>query len=138
MMGQFMPFGMLGGGGFTALTIINSIVSGFIGVFILGIIFHIFVYIMGGRNGIGLTIKAVIYGYTPNLLLGWIPIVNFIAMIWTLILYVIGIREYHEISTGKAALAVLLPLILIIIFVTVIFSALLLGMGGGPSSFMMP
>jgi hypothetical protein len=65
------------------------------------------------------TIKAIIYGHTPRLLLGWIPFVGFIFMLWSLVLGILGIRELQEISTARAilavAIAVMIPLILIII-----------------------
>ncbi len=61
-----------------------------VGAFIGGAILHIFVYIVGGRRGIAQTIKAYMYGYTPSLLFGWIPVINFIAMIWSQVAQIIG------------------------------------------------
>lgn len=141
MMGPLNPFGALGGGAFSAMMVVGTIIGMIIGIFIGGAIMHIFVYIVGGRNGIGQTIKAVLYGSTPNLLLGWIPIINIFTALWTLVLNVIGIREYHDISTGRAILAVLLPVIIIaIIFVIAIVGTLMAGMSGfsGSSPYMVP
>lgn len=84
-------------------------------VFISGFILHCFVLMFDGEKGYRMTLKSVFYAYTPYLLLGWIPFVNIIALIWTLILQVIGIKTYHEISTGKAIMVVLLPIILFLI-----------------------
>ena len=67
-------------------------------IFILWIVTHIFAYIVGGRNGIVQTLKAVVYGYTPILLLGWIPIVFFISYIWSLILIIYGVKQLHSLS----------------------------------------
>jgi hypothetical protein len=94
------------------------------GAFIGGAILHIFVYIVGGRKGIVQTIKAGMYGSTPSLLLGWIPFVSIIVAIWSLIVEIIGVRQLHELTTGRAILAVLIPIILVIILV-VILAALL-------------
>lgn len=96
---------------------IFSIVFGFIGA-IIGLIvgsliLHLFVYILGGRKGLEQTIKAAIYSCTPLALIGWIPVVSIIAMIWSLVLEALAVRELHEISTARAVLAVLIPLILI-------------------------
>ncbi len=93
------------------------------GGFILTLIFaawlHLWVYILGGRKGIMQTFKAIIYGHTPRLLLGWIPIIGFIFVLWSLVLGILGIRELQEMSTGKAILAVIIavmiPLILILL-----------------------
>jgi hypothetical protein len=54
------------------------------------------------------------------LILGWIPILRIIFSIWTLILFTIGIRELHEISTGKAVTAVLITIITPVVIAIVI------------------
>jgi hypothetical protein len=83
-----------------------------IGLFIGAAILHIFVYLVGGRKGYTQTLKATAYGATPMLLLGWIVPLLPIFIIWALIVQILGIRELHEISTGRAVLAVLLPAII--------------------------
>ncbi len=104
-----------------------------IGVFIIGAIYHIGVYIVGGKKGIEQTIKALMYGQTPGLLLGWIPIIGIIAGIWSFVLYILGIRQLQEITTGKAILAVLIPIIIIVVLIVVlaaIIAAFVFGIGG--------
>jgi len=80
---------------------------------------HLWVYLAGGRKGIFPTVRAILYGMTPALLFGWIPVVGFFFTLWTLVLEVIGIRELQEISTGKAILvmviAVLIPTLLFVL-----------------------
>lgn len=90
-------------------------VFGLFTIFISGFMLHCFVLMFGGEKGYRPTLKSMFYAYTPYLLLGWIPIVNIIALIWTLVLQIIGISVYHEISMNKAILIVLLPIILTII-----------------------
>ncbi len=127
MMG-FRDSGMIMGAGagigaaviFFVMFMILAIAGAFIG----GAILHIFVYIAGGRKGIVQTIKAVMYGATPSLLLGWIPFINMIAGIWSLIVEIIGIRQLHELTTGRAVLAVFIPIIIAIIL-AVVLAALL-------------
>ncbi|MEN6443135.1 MAG: Yip1 family protein [Methanoregula sp.] len=99
----------------------------FVVIFVAGLIFtllcsawvHLWVWVVGGRKGIMQTVRAIMYGMTPNLLLGWVPVVGVIFFIWALILEILGIRELHGISTSKAviamAIAVIIPLILVII-----------------------
>lgn len=95
-------------------------IFGIIGVIIVGSIFHIFVYIAGGRKGLNQTIKAVIYGSTPGMLLGWIPLVGIIAGIWSLILEVLGIRQLHEMTTERAILAVVLVFVVSVIIAVIL------------------
>lgn len=106
MFGLGMPF-------YVVVPFVVGIIGGIIGIFIVGPWLHIWVCLFGGRNGLVQTIKAVIYGETPALLLGWIPIVNYIAMIWSIILGIIGLRQLHGLPTGKAVLAAIPALIFI-------------------------
>ena len=113
---------------------IVALVAGIIGVFIGGLRLHIWVYLVGGRKGVGQTIKAVMYGATPSLLLGWLTpietlhigtLIAIIAGIWALIVGIIGIRQLHELSTGRAALAVILAIIIPAIILGAIIAALI-------------
>jgi hypothetical protein len=85
-----------------------------IAVFIGSGIVHLCLMIVGGNNnGYRTTFRAVAYSYS-GYLFGIIPFIGMIiGGIYTLILIIIGVREGHEISTGKAVLAVLLPLIIV-------------------------
>ncbi len=113
---------------FFILFMIFSIIGAFIG----GAFLHIFVYAVGGKKGLEQTIKAVMYGSTPGLLLGWIPIIGFIAGIWSLVLEILGIRQLHELTTGKAVLAVIIPLVIIIIVVVALFAVFLISVKQAP------
>jgi len=126
MMGQYA---MISGGTGMKDIIIDStyyIIYAIPGIFIIGAFLHFGVYIAGGKKGLNQTIKALVYTSTPSLLLGWIPIINIIAGMWSLVLNIIGIREFHEISTERAILAVLLPLALLIplIFILLLLAVL--------------
>ena len=96
-----------------------ALAGGFVITLIFAAWLHLWVYILGGRKGIMQTFKAIIYGHTPRLLLGWIPFIGFIFVLWSLALGILGIRELQEISTGKAILAVviavMIPLVIILI-----------------------
>jgi len=99
---------------------IYMLIAGAIVVLIDGLWLHIWVYLMGGRKGLTQTFKALMYGATPSLLLGWIPVIGFLAAIWALIVEIIGIRQLHEISTGRAVAAVILAIIIPLIVLLVI------------------
>jgi len=142
MLGNFSPLKSLsilgvGTGGMAALWLfIILFVLGLIGVFISAGIIHIGVLIVGGKQGYYQTLKAIAYGNTPTYVLGWIPIVIYIAGIWALVLEILGIRELQEVSTGKAVLAVLIPLILIGVVLSIVIAAIayiyVSGMIGAP------
>jgi hypothetical protein len=92
-----------------------AVVGAFASLFISGSLTHLFVRAFGGRKGYGNTIKAFAYGNTPLFLFGWIPFVGMLLWIWALVLNIIGIRQLHEISTGRAVGAVLLGIVALII-----------------------
>ena len=119
---EALMFGLGGGAVFAVISFIQVFIGEIIGVFIIGLWTHIWVYLVGGRKGIEQTIKALMYGYTPGYLFVWIPVVN---VIWALIVGIIGIRQLHELSTGKAVLAVIIAIVIPIIIIGAIVVALI-------------
>jgi len=79
---------------------------------------HLCLMIVGGnKSGFQPTFRALSYSYCSHLF-NIIPIIGgLIGSIYMIVLFTIGIREGHSISTGKAALAVLLPAIVTIVLV---------------------
>ncbi len=75
---------------------------------------HLCLMIVGGnRRGFEPTFRAISYSYSAALFY-IVPLVGtFAGGIYLFILAILGVREGHEISTGKAVLAVLLPLIVV-------------------------
>jgi hypothetical protein len=100
-------------------------IGGAIATILFSLWLHLWVYIVGGHKGVLQTAKAVTYGMTPALLLGWIPFLGFIFCLWSILLQIIGIRELQEISSGRALLAVMIavmvPLILLILIAMYLF-----------------
>jgi len=108
--------------------LIGAYIGCLIGLIIGSIILHVFVYCLGGRKGLEATIKAAIYSFTPIALLGWIPLVGIIGSIWSLVLEAIALRDLHEISTARAAIAIILTVLFIFaaIFLIVIFMVIVI------------
>jgi hypothetical protein len=110
-----------------------AVLGAFAGLFIGGLWTHLFVRAFGGRKGYRNTIKTFVYGYTPVFLFGWLPFVGMLFSIWALVLNIIGIRQLHEISTGRAIGAVLLSMVAlgVIIALIVMFVVLSLVVSAG-------
>ena len=89
-----------------AVTVISTIILSVLFVVWL----HLWVYIFGGRMGLIRTAKAFVYGGTPWFLLGWVPYIGVIFLIWSIVLGVLGVRELHEISTARAAVALIIAI----------------------------
>lgn len=106
-----------------AVAAIILVIITLIMVFVIGGWLHLFVYLLGGRKGYTETVKALLFGSTPYMLIGWIPVIGvLIGGIWSLILSILGIRELHQVSTGKAAGAVILAAIILMVIVVLIAS----------------
>ena len=97
------------------LMIIVDLVLLFIGAAWL----HLWVHLFGGRKSYRETLKALAFGETPALLLGWIPLVGFLAWIWSLAVSVLGVSEFHGITItralGAVILAVVVPLLILVL-----------------------
>lgn len=76
---------------------------------------HLCLMIVGGnKSGFQGTFRAFSYSFCAHLF-DIVPFIgSFIGSIYMIVLFIIGVREGHGISTGKAALAVLLPAIVMV------------------------
>jgi hypothetical protein len=97
-------------------------------VFIIGGWLHLWVYLFGGRKGYMQTVKALALGSTPWMLVGWIPFVGFIGFLWSVVLWVFGVRELQETSTDRAAGAVLLSIIIVAIIALLLAAVFFIAM----------
>jgi hypothetical protein len=94
---------------------------------------HLFLFLVGGaKRGFMATFRVQCYA-GATLMFAVVPVCgSLVGLVWSLVLAVIGLSAAHGISTGKAAAAVLLPLLLccgcmalsIAIFGAAIFSAM--------------
>jgi hypothetical protein len=74
---------------------------------------HVCLMIVGGnKGGFQVTFRAIAYSFS-GYLFGIIPFIGSpLGGIYVLVLTIIGVREGHDISTGKAVLAIFLPVII--------------------------
>jgi hypothetical protein len=112
-----------------------------VSLFIGSAVTHLCLMIVGGnKTGYEATFRTFSYANSarlfhviPFFLIPFLaPLLYFVLTVYHLTLIVIGIRECNEISTGKALLAVLLPLIILIglSILSAILFPLLIGMIG--------
>ncbi len=111
-------------------TFVGTIILGIIAALYIAVWLHIWTYLLGGKKGLRQTTKAVVYGATPCLILGWLAPVNvLIAPIWSVLLIIGGLIELHELSPGRSIIAVILailvPVIVCIVAIKPLVSLLL-------------
>jgi hypothetical protein len=84
-----------------------------IALFISSAVIHLMLILLGGTNrGYMATMRVNCYGETSSLA-QMVPFAGyFFAVVWWVVLMIIGLAQVHRISHGKAAVAVLLPTVL--------------------------
>ncbi len=100
-------------GGWLA-SIIFAPIGGVFAVFILaGIVQLLVLLVVGARNeGYEATFRVAAYTGVTNLVT-WIPVVGPLIGLYGIYLAIVGIREIHGTTTGKAATVVLLPFLVL-------------------------
>lgn len=83
-----------------------------IGLFVSSGILHVCLLMVKGANrSFETTFRVVAYGYSANIFMV-IPFCgSLLAGVWAIVLYIIGLREAHGTTGGKATFAVFLPVI---------------------------
>ena len=102
---------VLGGLGILGFAAVYVLVVASVGNLIAAAISHLFLLLVGGaKQPFETTFRVTSYVYGSMMALTALPYVGCVAYIWMLVLLVIGLAKAHETSTGKAMLAVLLPM----------------------------
>jgi len=115
-----LAFGNQGFGAFIVSIIlapIGTAIALFIGA---GILYLLVMLIVGSRNaGYEATFRVGAYAAVTSLV-SWIPFIGWIASLYGIYLAIVGIREVHNTTTGKAALVVLIPAAVVLLLVLIL------------------
>jgi len=88
---------------------------------------------LGAKGSWETALKAVSYGSTPSALLGWIPFLNFVGVVWSLVVQVIGLKAMYKTTYAKAIIAVVVCALIfgaVMFVLTMLFGATLMSMMG--------
>lgn len=85
---------------------------------------HLIVYLFGGR-GLSKTLEAYAFPTVVRNVLWWLPLINLVLGFYGFYLQIRGLAAFHDISTGKAAVASILAALLYFIPVIVILAAVI-------------
>jgi hypothetical protein len=112
-----------GFGGFIVSLILAPIFAA-IGLFIGAGILHLLVMLIvgSGNSGYEATFRVGAYAAVTSLV-SWIPIIGWIASLYGIYLAIVGIREVHGTTTGRAALVVLIPAAVVLLIVFLVIGA---------------
>ena len=105
-------------------SIIVAPIFGAIGLFIAAAIQQLLVRLIVGTNnaGFGSTFRVASYTQVTGLV-NWIPIVGPLLSLYGLYLAIVGIREAHGTTTGKAALVILIPFVVVLVVALIVLLA---------------
>lgn len=110
-------------GGFLVSIILAPIFAA-IGLFIGAGILHLLVMLIVGSGNAGFQSTFRVSAYSAvTALVSWIPVIGWIASLYGLYLAIVGVREVHSTTTGKAALVVLIPAAVVILLVILVLGA---------------
>jgi hypothetical protein len=81
-------------------------------LFIWSAVVHLFLMMVGGApNGFAATLRVTCYAQTAGIAV-IVPVAGgLIQPIWFLILQIVGLSQAHRVGGGKAAFAVIVPLV---------------------------
>ena len=66
------------------------------------------------------TFKAVAYGCTPYLILGWMPLIGIIASLYSAVLEIVGLKVLLKISQKRAIITYMIMVVMFIFFITLL------------------
>ena len=97
-------------------SVIFAPIGSAISVFVVAGIGHLLVMLVVGatNSGFGATFRVASYASVTSLV-SWIPIIGGLLGLYGIYIAVVGIREMHQTTTGKAVIVVLFPVILILL-----------------------
>jgi hypothetical protein len=107
--------------GSALLSIVLTPIFGAIGVFVAAAIQQLLVRLIVGANnsGFGATFRVASYTQVTGLV-NWIPILGPLLSLYGLYLAIVGIRETHNTTTGKAALVILIPFAVVLVIALIV------------------
>jgi hypothetical protein len=75
----------------------------------------VLLFVRPSNAGFEATLRTAAYA-SVTALVSWIPVLGQILALYGIYLAVVGIREMHRTTTGRAALVVLIPTLIIFMF----------------------
>lgn len=127
------------GMGRSQLALLGFLVAPFaalFGLLLSTIVFHLMaVLLVPDHRRMGETVRVLCYAQSGPQLFQAVPwIGSLVALVWSLTLMVVGIREVHGTSTPRAAGVVLIPIFLVTVALGFMFAALVATLGSeGPA-----
>ena len=105
-------------------TLIGAVIIGIIGLFIGGIILFIFFKIFGGTGRFEGTVRILSYSSAVQVIT-WIPWIGWIISLYGIWLNIVGGKHVHNLTTLKSAIAVLLPVLILLVIIAMLMAVII-------------
>ncbi len=104
-------------------SVILAPIGGAIGIFIAAAIQQLLVrLVVGARNsGFSATFRVASYTQVTSLV-NWIPIIGPLLALYGIYLSIVGIREMHGTTTGKAVLVIVIPFVVALVVLAILLA----------------
>jgi hypothetical protein len=98
-----------------------------VAMFVSAAIYHVMLLLLGAaRQPFETTMRVVAYSMGSTSVLQIVPVCGGVfAAVWAIVANIIGLARTHEISTGRAAAAVLLPVLACCVIIALFYAALI-------------
>lgn len=118
----------VGGAGVAVVGFFISPFAALIGLALWTLMLHLFVVVLvPERRPLGSTARLLCYSAGPGVLAA-VPILgSLVGAVWMTVLQIVGVREVHGATTGRAAAAVLAPLGILLLLGILLFALLVTG-----------
>lgn len=130
-MGPVGPEGVLRSWGlgrtqFAALGFLMAPFAALFGLLVSTVVLHVMaVMLVPDHQRMGETARVLCYAQSGPQLFQAVPwLGSLVALVWSVVLVVVGLREVHRTSTLRAAAIVLLPVFLLMVVLVVLFAAM--------------
>jgi len=101
-------------------------------IFVDGLLIHLFLMIFSGaKQGLTMTLRVVSYAYAPAIFAAVPFFGGCVAAIWTIVLKIVGLAAAHRTETWRAALAVIVPVVLCVCAVGLFYGAIIAAVFSG-------
>jgi hypothetical protein len=105
-------------------SILLAPIGGAVGIFLVSLIQQLLVRLIVGAPNSGFQATFRVASYTQvTSLVNWIPFIGPLLALYGIYLSIVGLREMHETTTGKAALVVLIPFVVALLLALLVFLA---------------
>jgi len=92
---------------FNLLTMVMIFPATLVGCFLASLVANALAGAMGGKGTYESTFRVFAYSEAP-MLIGWIPVIGMLGILYVWVLNYFGLRKVHELSEGKTVVVVLL------------------------------